>query len=467
MDRRIKHLALFFMAAFLLLIIDLTYLQIFAAEKITSHPKNTRDLQSELQVPRGKIISSDGKVLAKNKRVGLNYARVYPFGNLTSAVIGFNSVNYGRTGLEQTFNGNLLGKKKVATIEDYINQIKEERIGNDLFLTLDTRLQQAATEALGDKNGAVVVLEPKTGEILSMVTYPRYDPNNLKENWKSLVSDPETPLINRSTQGLYPPGSSFKVVTSAAALETETVTPDKVYDGPKELRVYGGRVTNYADQGFGEMPFQKALAVSCNTIFAQVGLELGAQNLVKFARKFGLNRDIPFELPVERSKIPSPRQMDKLELAWSAVGQGRILVTPLEIALVGAAIANDGEIMRPRLVKEIRDYKGNVLDRFEDKVWVRPVSRETAQTLGFLMVKVVDEGSGRRAKIAGISVAGKTGTAEPADKKRTHAWFVGFAPADDPQVVVAVVVEHAGVGGAIAAPIAKKIMEAALELVEN
>lgn len=462
MNKAIKRVFYLSLGALLALTINLTYLQVFAAEKISQNPANRRGLLRELTIPRGKIVSSDGVVLAANEKVGENYFRVYPEKDIVSNVVGFNNIKYGRSGLELTFNDTLLGKKEVISFDDLIKQATERQKGHDITLTLNLDLQKKATAILGNQKGAIVVINPKTGEVLSLVTSPRYDPNDLEERWSKIATDPDAPLINRTNQGVYPPGSVFKVLTAAAALQNEIVTSSSVYQGPQELKVYGGKVTNYKDQGFGEMPFSEAFAVSCNTIFAQVGLKLGATKFVQFAEKCGFNQEPDFDLPTKASTIPSPFETDKLELAWSAVGQGRISVTPFEMALIGCSVANRGVLMRPYLVKEVRK-EGQIIKQFEPESVKRIVSKDVASTMLDLMVGVVEEGTGKRAQIDGVKVAGKTGTAETAVKGQTHAWFLGVAPADDPEVVVVVIVEKGGMGGQVAAPLAKQVIEEALK----
>ncbi|MDI6891657.1 MAG: penicillin-binding transpeptidase domain-containing protein [Actinomycetota bacterium] len=463
MNKRIRRLTITFIVALTALALNLGYLQALAAQRIASHPRNTRGLEKELSIERGLIISADGQVLAENEERDSRYYRHYPAGDLTAHLVGFNNIKYGRSDLEARFNDLLLGRKGVTSLEDYFHRIIEEEPGNDLILTIDLEIQRKAAQALGNRRGAVVALDPKTGAILAMVTYPRYDPNRLDETWEKINRDTSSPLLNRATQGLYPPGSSFKVITASAALEEKICAPSSIYDGPKELQVHGSKVTNYRDQGYGIMTFKEAFEVSCNTIFAQVGLQLGAEGLVKSAQGFGLNRAVPFELPTKESQIPTAGEMDPVMLAWSAVGQGKTLVTPLQMALVTSAVANDGVIMKPFVVKEARDYKGQSIKSTPlARPWARAISRETAETVADLMVGVVEHGTGKAAQIPGVRVAGKTGTAESIKGKKTHAWFVAFAPADDPQLVVAVVVEHGGTGGKVAAPIAREVIEATL-----
>lgn len=463
MNRAIKRVAVLLTVCFVALAVNLAYLQVIRANWITNHQRNTRNIEKELATERGSIVSADGKILADSVRDGRYYKRVYPLGADVGQITGFYSVKYGRTGLEASFHDWLTAKYEYAAPRDMLNDLLGKRPpGDDLVLSLDSRLQRTAIEALGYRRGAIVALDPRTGAVLAMASYPRYDPARVAKQFARLSRDKSSPLLNRATQGLYPPGSTFKIVTAAAALKDKVTTLDKVYEGPSVLRVQGGKVTNFADEEFGTMEFERAFVVSCNTIFAQVGLDLGDKRLISSAQDFGFGRWIPFDLPTYASRIEQP--VDKLDLAWTAVGQGRTLATPLEMALVGAAIANGGVIAEPYLVDEIRDYRGAVVRRTAPQSWQTPIDATVAGQVKDLMVKVVEDGTGHRARIDGVAVAGKTGTAEPSDKKRTHAWFVGFAPADDPKVVVAVLIEHGGVGGQAAAPLGRDVIEKALEL---
>ncbi|MDP3012751.1 MAG: penicillin-binding transpeptidase domain-containing protein, partial [Candidatus Subteraquimicrobiales bacterium] len=448
---------------FVAIILNLTYLQIFASEKIVSHPKNTRGIERELLIPRGSIVSADGEILAKDVRMDGKFFRNYPFGEITAHLIGFNSVKYGRSGVEAAFNDYLLGKREAASIKDFIDQLMGRQVGYDLELTLNAKLQRKAAELLWDKKGAIVALNPKTGEILAMASNPTFNPNNIETLWKDLNKSLDAPLLNRATQGLYPPGSTFKIITAAAALEEKVAESSSVYEGPKELPIDGSSVTNFKDQNYGVMTLKRAFEVSCNTVFAQVGLELTADKLIEYAEKFGFNKDVPFELPSKQSKIGDPSEMDAVMLAWSAVGQGETLATPLRVALVVSVIANDGKMMKPFLVKEIRSSQGQLVKRFAPQILRKVLSQKTTQKMIEFMVAAVEGGTGRRAKIEGVTVAGKTGTAEAGKGKEPHAWFVAFAPAEDPQIVIAVVVENGGIGGKVAAPIARELIESFLK----
>lgn len=459
MNKRIGRLGAAFTAAFLILVLNLTYLQFIGAQKLTAKPENVRPLLTERRIERGNIVSADNVVLARSHADGAGYSRSYPERALTAPITGFYSTKYGRAGLELTYNDYLSGQSKVSSLDDYMKRLLGKDVpGNTITLTIDMRLERAAAKALGARKGAVVALDPRTGAVLALVSQPSYDPNKIDTDWKALSGSDEGVLVNRVTQGRFVPGSSFKIVSAAAGLERGQISPATTFDAPAQLKVHGGKVTNYEGTAFGEVSFETAFTKSINTVFAQVGVDLGGDKLVAESEQFGFNRDIPFDLTTSKSKLPAAKDMDPLEVAWMAVGQGRIEASPLTMALVGAAAANRGEIRQPYLVARATEHDGTVVFERKARTWLRPISEETAGSLAAMMEKVVEEGTGRAARISGVRVAGKTGTAE-VGKGTPHAWFVGFAPADDPEIVVAVIVENAGTGGRVAAPIARDIMK--------
>jgi penicillin-binding protein A len=464
MDKSLRRLFLFFALLFVALLAQLTYVQVFDASDLKASPANTRAVEEEMKVERGAIVSADGVELAVNRKDGEYFLREYPQGSLTSPWLGYNSLRYGRAGVERVYNEELSGQTGLLGITSYWDELvgKTHR-GADLKLTVSMALQRAAAEALGDRKGAVVALDPRTGAILAMVSYPRYDPNRLDELWKDINSDPDKPLLNRAIQGLYPPGSVFKTIVAAAALETGTVTPDTEFTDTGSVTAGGFVVNNYGGNVYGEHDFTKAFASSINTTFAKVGVELGAGTLAGYAANFGFGKEFPWLLGGAESVFPDAGSMDKAHLAQASYGQGEVLASPLQIALAVSAVANEGEIMKPFLVGQVLDYHKKVLDETKPGVWLRPISSETAAAVRTLMVEAVNSGTGTGAALNGVQVAGKTGTAEVANGE-SHAWFAGFAPADDPQIVVAVLVENAGTGGSVAAPIARQVIAAALGL---
>lgn len=445
------------------------YVAVLEARWLDAHPRNPRLIAKGLTIRRGDVFSADGKVLAKSVRRGRLWGRDYPLGEKTAHVVGYYSVRYGVTGLERAYNAELIGKQGFATLSEWVEATTgRRRVGNDLVLTVDTRIQGAAVEALGDDRGACVAIDPRTGAVLALVTNPRFDPGTVDDRFAALSADEAAPLLDRAIQGRYPPGSTYKVVTAAAALDSGVTRPETEWPAPASVTLGGGKVTNYGGAGYGRMAFDEAFEKSVNTVFAQVGVQTGAERFVRAARRFGLDEAPDFALRGLASTITDPDQMDTWELAWAACGQpvrprarGGPLVTPLGMAMAVGAIANGGELMEPRLVERIRDYRGVTVATPGTVARRRAVPRPVADAVRDLMVRTVEQGSGTRARIRGVKVAGKTGTAELAEGE-PHAWFAAFAPAEAPRVVVVIVVEHGGTGGRVAAPRARQVLEAAL-----
>jgi len=476
MNKQIYRLGILFIIAFVALGLNLTYLQVWAAPGIISHPRNTRGIANELAIERGQIVTGDGLVIAESKKAGTQYQRRYPEESLYAHLTGYYSIRYGRSSLERIYNEELLGKKELSSVEDYIKSLMDGRQrGHTLVLTVNSRLQKTAARAIGNQRGAVVALNPKTGEVLAMVSNPSFDPNRIagldsqvsERAWKDLTENPERPLINRATQEWYPPGSTFKVLTASAALESGIADPASIFNctGRLKLPLTTHTIKDFGGKSHGEISLEDALRVSCNNTFGELGLKLGKDKLVYYAERFGINREVPFELPVTESIIPA--DLDEPSTALSAIGQKDVRLTPLQMALMTGAIANSGEIMKPFIVKEIRDYDGKVIRNYEGEKWLTAISAENASIMAEMLRKVVDSGTGKAAKISGIEVAGKTGTAQ-VPGQAPHAWFTCFAPVNDPQIAVTVVIENGGsmgneaTGGRIAAPIAREVVLEAL-----
>jgi peptidoglycan glycosyltransferase len=472
LSRRLRSVGVLVVVLMLALTANLTYIQAFEADALAANPANTRELAAELRQERGAIVSADDVVLAESVRSGDVFARQYPQGATGAHVVGYYSPRYGRAGVEAAANESLAGKKDFATIADAIAAASGASVrGNDVRLTIDMDVQRAAEAALAGRRGACVVLDPTTGAVLAMASNPAYDPNSVDDQWAALSSDAGgAALVNRSAMSLYPPGSTFKIVTLAAAFETGKFTPDTTYAGPASMDIGGAPVTNYGGSSYGQIDLRKATASSVNTVFGQLARDIGAKQLVGTSEGFGFNAAVPFDLPAKTSLMPNPAEMTVWETAWAGVGQPvgehksppGPQVTPLQMALVTAGIANGGVVMRPYVIDSITDSAGRVITTTTPRPWRTAINGGTASTVAELMIGVVTGGSGTRAKIPGVTVAGKTGTAEAGKSVDTHAWFVAFAPAEQPRVAMSIVLENAGVGGQVAAPAAKGVLEAAL-----
>ena len=456
------------------LVVNLTWIQVIEARALQNNPANTRNLAEQARSDRGSILTRDGIVLAESKQTGRGtYERVYPKGDFASNTVGYYSLRYGRAGIEAAENDVLAGgSRDFATWGDVLDAAAGRPVpGNDVVLTLDSRVQKAAEKALSGHRGACVVLDPRTGGVLAAATSPGYDPAKVDAEWDTLnAADTGAPLVDRSRNALYPPGSTFKVVTLTGGLGSGMVTPSTKFIGPGTLRIGGAPVTNFEGGSYGAITLTKATMSSVNTVFAQLAVAIGAPTLVKQADAFGFDHELGYEIGAKTSLMPKPAEMTTWETAWAGVGQpvGEHASPPgpqatvMQMALVSAGIANGGVVMRPFVVGSVRDPLGQTAGSTQPQIFSRATDSATAATVNSIMRKVVTGGSGARAQISGVKVAGKTGTAEVGKGEPTNAWFIAFAPADNPTVALALMIEGGGVGGRVAAPAAKPVLEAGL-----
>lgn len=488
MTRQIRVVATAFLVLFGLLFVNVNYLQVFAADELANHPANKRLLIQEYDVDRGEILAADRRtVLARSRETdgALRYLRRYPEGELYAHLTGYHSFVFGRSEVEQSYNRYLSGRADELLPERLIDDILgRDRQGASVVLTVDPELQESAADALGGRPGAVAAVEPATGRVLAMVANPSYDPNRLsshdgqavRQAWDRLNEDPAKPMVSRANRELFPPGSTFKVVSAAAALENGA-GPDTSFPNPPTLQLpqtthtldnFGG---GHCLGGAGQITLAQALQISCNVTFGHIGLELGAEDLVEQARRFGFGEEIPMDIPFAEGQIEDVGFFeDNLpRVAISAIGQGDVRTNVLHMALVAGAIGNRGVMMEPRVAREIRDPSGRVIREIEPEEYGRPLGPRSAQALARMMEAVVEGGTGTAARIEGVAVAGKTGTAQTTTGADPHAWFIAFAPVEDPQIAVAVVLLGEGdlgneaTGGAFAAPVARAVIEAALQ----
>ena len=437
---------------FVLLIANLTMVMVVRATEYQNMPGNNHTLVKEANVKRGSISTSDGTVLAQSvKDETGSYVREYPAGDLAPHVVGYYSTTYGTSGIEATQNESLRGERSYATWVDVLNaQAGITSPGNDVILTINTDIQRAAQDAIAGYTGACVVIDPETGAVLAMASSPTYNAADFENVLAAAAVDPTSSvLLNRATQSQYAPGSTFKMVTLATALENGTADEDSVYESPGVMDIGNAPVTNFDGNSMGYVTLRTATVYSSNTVFAQVGVELGAGKLVRGAEAFGFDRQLTFDLPTAISLMSKPSEMSTWETAWAAAGQpvgdeenAGPVATVLQMALVGCALANDGQVMTPYLVEGIYNSTGERSYTAMPTVFQRAVSAETAERVTDVLSDVVRYGTGTAAAIPGVTVAGKTGTAETG-KVYDDSWFVGYAPAEDPKVVVAIVLEEA------------------------
>jgi peptidoglycan glycosyltransferase len=481
MNTPLRRIAVVVVAMFLTLMGAATWVQYVQAAQLNADPRNVRTLYREYDNFRGPIVVG-GEPIASSTSVDdpFGFQRAYTNGPLYAQATGYYSIVYGRTGLERASNDLLTGSADslfLSRIQDLVTGRQPQ--GSSVELTLDPAVQTAAAEALGDQRGAVVALDPTTGAILAMVSSPSYDPNVLaghdikavNEAYRLLNDDPAEPLVNRAIAGdTYPPGSTFKLIDSAAALEAG-LTPASPLAAPDVLALPSSSATigNFGGESCGAggtVTLADALRISCNTAFAQLGMDLGDDALREQAERFGF--DAPLSVPLRVTPSRFPADPDQPQTALAAIGQQDVRATPLQMAMVSAAIANGGKQMAPFLVRTVRSPDLEVVDETSPSVLRTSVSPATAAALRDMMIGVVESGTGTAARIPGVQVAGKTGTAQTTDDAAPHAWFTAFAPADAPRVAVAVIVENGGnlgneaTGGRVAAPIARAVIEAVL-----
>lgn len=479
MTRPILRTALVFALLFIALLVNVTIIQFVRVGDYRDRPGNQRVLLEEYDRERGPILVGSDPV-ARSVETGdtLRYLRTYADGPLYAPVTGFYSIVYGATGLERQENRILNGKSDLFFIER-TEQLFAGRqpLGGAVETTIDDRAQRAAFDGLQGKIGAVVAIEPSTGRILASAQTPSFDPGVLSSHepaeirayYEALKADPEKPLLNRPIVSLNPPGSTFKIVTAAAALASGKFTSDSVLPGPATYRLPQTKteLRNW-NRGpcapGGKLTLAEAFAVSCNTAFAWLGNELGPDALRRQSELMGFGTG--FELPLRAATSRFPENPDAPQTALSAIGQFDVRATALQMAMVGAGVANAGAVMRPYLVQEIRAPDLTVLKTTEPEVFAQSMTESNAAALTEMMVGAVEQGTGTNARINGVSVAGKTGTAQTGNDRPSIAWFVAFAPANDPKVAVAVMIEEAGVaevsGNSLAAPIARSVIEAVL-----
>jgi peptidoglycan glycosyltransferase len=451
----------FIAGCFLLLSLYLIYIVVARGDSLSQSSGNPRLWIVESRVLRGGIYDRQGEALAVSTGSGDQNNRSYPFGPLYAHIIGYDSRRLGKTGLEKAYDAELLGLK--GSLVERLSAhwgIKGTR-GNDLYLTIDNRLQQRAWDLLSPYTGAAVVLNPQTGEILALVSTPSFDPNeqSLESQWDKTSTDPGRLLLDRATQGLYPPGSTMKIVTASIGLVKDPGLPNETYDCTGEITIQGRVLHCWGVHGVVDL--NSALAVSCDTYFAHLGLNIGSEDFTKGLESFGWGDPLSLDLPVSQVPLYQKSLQDPNGLAESAIGQGRILATPLYMALVDGAIANGGVMMQPYLVQQIRDPGSGVIWTAKPRVLRRVTSPQVADQVKQAMVGVVNSGTGTVANIPGLEVAGKTGSAENPGGA-PHSWFVAFAPASNPQVAVCVMVEHGGEGSQVAGPIARQLIQLAL-----
>ena len=491
MNRQLIRVGWTAMALIIALIVGTTYWQTWARPGLASRQDNEIQRVAEFQVRRG-LILAPGRVLARNRVVTKNtrklYFRRYPQGKLAAHVVGYSTASRARAGLEKSMNGVLTGTERNlgGLVERQLDEARGKPIvGDTVVTTLDLHGQQVALEQLGRTCGAVAAIDPRDGRLLVMASSPSYNPNLVENDFgkiSKITADcrPSAPLVNRATQGLYPPGSTFKVVTASAALESNRFTPESEFDDPGYCIAYGKRVNNFdTSRPFGRLSLATALKYSVNSVFCNMGKALGAKRILDQAKKFGFYERPPLETPdgerypsglYDKGELWYPKRNADVDAGRMAFGQERMLVTPLQMAMVAGAIGNAGILMRPHVVEKIVSPRGTTVSKTEAERMGRPVGPVNARDIANMMVSAVQGGTGTAAQISGYRIGGKTGTAETGIQGQNTTWFIAFAglPGERPQVAIAVALERQSLtGGATAAPIARAVMEALLKPAAN
>jgi len=489
-NRQITKLAVASLILLSALIVATTYWQTWASASLAEKQDNAIQRVAQFRIKRGLIRAADGTVLATNVRRKIGgqtlYFRRYPTRGLFSHLVGYSTQVRSRAGLEQSENAYLTSSNaNLSTIFNRtIDKLKGVTItGNDLILSVRPGIQRLAMQQLAGKCGAAVVMNPRTGKVYALASQPTYDPNLVEKHFSRIKApgapcQPSAPLLNRATNGLFTPGSTFKVVTAAAALDSNKFTPESPFDDPGYCIEYGKKVSNAASpdgpvEAFGRVSFAQGLQHSINSVFCNIGKTLGAGLILDYSKKFGFYKDPPLETPSdERSpsglynngKLYFPRDpATQVDPGRMAFGQERLSVTPLQMAMVASTVANGGVAMEPQVLDRVVDSGGKTVVRIHPNELRRVMSRGTASEITSMMVAAVNDGTGGAAIIPGIQVAGKTGTAETGTSGVNTTWFIAFAPAENPRVAVAVTLENQhGFGGTTAAPIAKQLMQAVL-----
>lgn len=469
-NKRLLIVLIGLIVMFLGLIFYLSYFTVFEAKKIVDNPANRRGALQVAGIKRGTIQDRNGVILAQTEGEKYKYYRNYPYPRAYSHIVGYSSITKGRSGLEASYNSQLLGidtPKTLKNLKAFFNKDYDKDVGNNLVLTTNTNIQQYIRDKLAEtgEKGAIVVMNPKTGEILGMASYPDFNIQNIDADYSAIVEQNNGAFFNNAIQGGYAPGSTFKIITAAAILESGI---DQSYTDTGEEEILGRAIKNAGGKKYGELNLDEAFTFSVNTYFANKVVKVGKDKFTEVANRFMMNKKVDFDLNTNSTYLATSsfdsESWDQQALASAGIGQADVLTTPLEMCMVASAIANEGKLMAPYLVSRITSQNGEEVYSREPEVLSEAVSPEIAKKISEMMLHVVQNGSGKEAKIRRELVAGKTGTAQKsADSDNYNAWFVGFAPYDDPQVAIAVVIQDVDqLGGEVAAPIAGEILNYSL-----
>lgn len=462
-NREFAIITYMFLGMFILMMGYFAYFQVFKSEDFINSPYNTRQDKFGEHVVRGSIFSADGKTLAETivEEDG-SETRYYPYGNMFAHAVGYDS--NGKSGIESFANFNLL-RSHAFFLEQVVNGLKDEKNpGDNVVTTLDYSLQETAYNALGDNDGAVVALEPETGKILAWVSKPDFNPNTIAADWESIISDTDSSnsvLVNRVSQGLYPPGSTFKILTTLEYIRENPNYSDYTYECTGSINVEDTEIHCYDNAVHGTEDLKTSFAKSCNASYANIGLSLNNNSFAKLCDSLLFNKDMPIAYPYQKSSFVLNDESDTSATMQTAIGQGQTLVTPLHMALITSAIANDGVLMKPYIIDHTENYKGISVKQYKPSTYGTLLDEEEAALMQEFMSYVVSDGTGSKLNGQSYTAAGKTGSAEYSNTKgESHAWFTGYASTEEKgTIVVTVIVEGGGAGSTTAVPIAKKMFD--------
>ena len=454
LNKRLIFVMVFFVFLFMFITLYLVYFQLFKAKTLADNSNNRRLWLNEDLVKRGSIYDRNGNILAySQKDESGKQVRIYNYPEASAPITGYSSTTYGKTGIEKSYNKDLLAISG-ENFSQFRKMVVKNDTGNDLHLSIDQNIQNIVYSYLKGYKASCVVMNPSTGQVLAMVSTPSFNPNTLDNDWNNLIQTNDGRLVNRASQGLYRPGSAFKIVTSASILENNI---DSSYNDEGSEIVQGYEIKNYGDAVFGSLDLRSAFVNSANTYFAKKTLEIGKDDMAKTAEKFFFNKDYNFDIDKANSIIPF-KDLNNADLAMTGFGYGKTQITPLHMTMVTSAIANNGVMMKPRLVDSITNKDEKIIYESKNEILSKATSEKTANEIRDMMVEVVNNGTGQGAFIDWVQLAGKTGTADKTDGN-IDAWFVGFAPAYEPKIAFSIVIEDSqGTGGEVAAPIARNII---------
>lgn len=454
--KALNHMKYIYLTLFGLLIINLIYFIVFSSANLVINSYNPRLALLEENIIRGKVLDRNGEVLAETVDYNGEDHRIYPYENAFSHIVGYS--HQGKTGIEALADIDLLQSNMSIYDQVMFELTKSKRMGDNVVTTLDKALQLKAYELLGNRKGAIIAIEPSTGKILCMVSKPDFNPNEIVLNWETLINDEEnSPLLNRATQGLYPPGSTFKILTAAEYL-IENKDQNFTYNCTGQDDFDGKIIHCYNNKAHGEETLSEAFAVSCNTAFATLGNNIDIDKLNTLANELLFNKPLPYPLPFSSSSYTLTSKNNSAQKAETVIGQGQTMITPLHNALIASTIANGGILMKPYLIDHTENFKGKAREKNMPDVYGELLDTDLSRTLTEFMIEVMESGTGKQGASDAFTTAGKTGSAENPFGE-AHGWFVGFAPADNPQIAIAIVIENAGSSSESAVPIANELFE--------